>query len=235
MHLVTRGVWWGEAELVRDISRRGAADAARIGDWLAVSGVHDVVQDERMDLLRKHADADFASRLRILRAASRRRRSTSVQLFKSFLSDRDERLARMAAREIVRRRPPDFENSLLQMMTSVPEGVRRVIARAVSQTGFEQFWTNFDRLDKPTRKQAGKAMLKLLPDAMSRLSRRLASPAPEQRLKAMQIVQELELAEALKERLLALCGDPNPRLRSKAVSVLGDAPTIAPKRSSSAF
>src|SRR3954469_21231339 len=38
VHQVTRGAWWDEAELSRDIERRTAAEAARIGDWLAVSG-----------------------------------------------------------------------------------------------------------------------------------------------------------------------------------------------------
>ena len=37
-----RGAWWGEAELASDIERRAAEDAARIGEWLAASGMHDV-------------------------------------------------------------------------------------------------------------------------------------------------------------------------------------------------
>jgi HEAT repeat protein len=228
VHLVTRGTWWNEAELARDISRRDAGDAARIGEWLAVSGVHDVVQDERMERLRVHAQNDFSARLRLLRVACRRKRGASIQLIKAFLTDSDERLMRLAARELVRRRPADFENTLLQLMTSAPDSVRRIIGRAVGQTGFEQFWTKFDRLDKNTRKQAGRAMLKLLPDAVTRLARRLTTGMPEQRLKAMQIVQELKLAELLKDSLLAICNDPHPRLRSKAVSVLGDVPAMAP-------
>lgn len=227
VHLVTRGAWWNESELIRDVSRRDAGDAARIGEWIAASGVHDVVQDERMDRLREHAQTDFSARLRLLRIACRRKRGTSVQLIKSFLTDPDERLMRMAAREIVRRRPPEAENSLLQMMTTAPESVRRIISRAVGQSGFDQFWTRFDRIDKSTRKQAGRAMLKLLPDASQRLGRRLVSGPIEQRLKAMQMVQELKLADVMKEQLITLCGDVHPRLRSKAVSVIGEVPSIA--------
>jgi hypothetical protein len=228
VHLVTRGSWWNDTELVRDISRRDAGDAARIGEWLAVSGVHDVVQDERLERLRVHAQADFGARLRLLRIACRRKRGASVQFIKSFLTDSDERLVRLAAREIVRRRPVDFENILLQLMTTAPDSVRKIIGRTVGQSGFDQFWTKFDRLDKSTRKQAGRAMLKLLPDAAQRLARRLGSGPVDQRLKAMTIAQELNLADPLKESLLALCGDPHPRLRSKAVSVLGDVPAMAP-------
>ena len=64
-------------------------------------------------------------------------------------------------------------------------------------------------------------MIKLLPDAVGRLERRLASGPPEQRIKAMQMAQELGVSEQLTATLTRLCEDSNPRLRSKAVSALG--------------
>jgi hypothetical protein len=54
MHYVTRGVWWGEAELMRDLERRTPDDAARVGEWIAVSGCHDVLQDERLEKVREY-------------------------------------------------------------------------------------------------------------------------------------------------------------------------------------
>ncbi len=226
MHQVTRGTWWGEAELAHDIERRGPEDAARVGEWIAASGVHDVVQDDRLIKLRDHASGPepqhFTARLRLLRIAARRPRGASVNLFRTMLADPDERLVRMAAREIIRRRPADFENMLLQLMTGAPESVRRVVSRAIGQAGFENFWQRFDRLDRTTRKSAGKAMLKILPDAVQRLQRRLASGPINERLKAMQVTHELGLAELLKPTLVELCTDTNAKLRSKAVSILGE-------------
>jgi len=105
-------------------------------------------------------------------------------------------------------------------MTNAPASVRRVIGWSIGQAGFEQFWQRFDRLDRPTRKQAGKAMLKLLPDAAQRLSRRLGSGPVEQRLKAMQIAHELQLTASLHAGLIALVNHPHPKIRSKAVAVL---------------
>ena len=142
------------------------------------------------------------------------------------LNDPDERLMRMAARELIRRRPTDFENMLLQLMTNAPESVRRVVSRAIGQSGFDQFWLRFDKLDRSTRKHAGRAMLKILPDAVGRLRRRLAGGAPEQRIKAMQMTQELGLAEELRDSIVTACTDSNPRLRSKAVSVLGEVKVV---------
>jgi HEAT repeat protein len=222
MHQVTRGCWWGEDTLGRDLLRRSPADAARIGDWLATSGSHDIVQDERLTRIAQHASADFAARLRLLRLAMRRPRGASIKLICSFLSDNDERLVRLAAREIVRRRPADYENILLPLMTSVAPSVRRVISRCVGQAGFEQFWQRFDRLDQATRRAAGRAMLKILPDAAGRLGRRLLSDPPAQQVKAIQMAQELGLVESFAPALQQLCADPNPKVRSKAVAALGE-------------
>jgi hypothetical protein len=180
------------------------------------------VQDERFSRLADHAKKDFGGRLTLLRIAIRRKRSGSAQFLKRMLNDPDERLMRMAAREIIRRKPTDHENILLQMMTNAPESVRRVISRSIGQAGFENYWTRFDRLDRPTRKQAGRAMLKLLPDASQLLARRLTGGPVEQRLKAMQMTQELGLAELLRDALVTLSNHPHPKVRSKAVSVLGE-------------
>jgi HEAT repeat protein len=231
MHLVSRGAWLSESELLRDISRRDCGDAARIGEWIAATGAQDVVQDERLCLLRSHAQANdpanFAARLRLLRIACRRK-PLATQLLKAFLNDPDERLVRMATREIIRRRPADYENQLLQRLSSAPDSVRRVIGRSVGHSGFEQFWSRYDKLDKATRKQAGRALLKLLPDSVPRLSRKLAGGPMEQRLQAMQMIHELNLAEQMVESLLATCSDPSPRLRSRAVSLLSEVPALAP-------
>jgi HEAT repeat protein len=154
----------------------------------------------------------------------RRKRGTSVKLLRTLLGDGDERIVRMAAREIVRRRPADFENVLLKLMAGAPQSVRNVVGRAIGQAGFEQYWQRFDRLDKATRQQAGRAMLKLLPDAAQRLQRRAVSGPAEQRVKALQIAQELGIAEGFQHVIVQLCADASARVRSKATSVLGEVP-----------
>jgi len=222
VHHVTRGQWWDDEPLVKEIDRHNAADLGRLAEWVAASGAVDVTQDQHLQKICESPGSDFSTRLSAFRAASRRKRGASVTLLKHMLNDRDERLARMAARELVRRRPADTENLLLQMMTTAPETVRRVISRAIGQSGFEQFWQRFERIDKSTRKQAGRAMLKLLPDALGRLARRLGSGPIEQRLKGMQIAQELGVADQLHEALGLLLHHPNSKVRSKAVNLLGE-------------
>jgi hypothetical protein len=221
MHQVSRGTWYIPGELRRDLERRPAEDAAKIGEWIAVSSLGESLADERMEDLLRHCKGNVEGRLRLLRIAMRKKKEAPVRVFLGMLSDPDERILRMAAREIVRRKPKDYEAMLLQLMTNAPESVRRVISRAIGQAGFEQFWQRFDKLDRNTRKQAGRAMLKLLPDSITRLQRRLISGPVEQRTKAMQIAHELELGEQLRDTLVLLCNDPHPRLRSKAVMSVG--------------
>jgi HEAT repeat protein len=69
----------------------------------------------------------------------------------------------------------------------------------------------------------------MLPDATQRLGRRIASGAVDQRLQAMQITQELGLGELLRPAILQACSDPNAKLRSKAISLLGDMGSIPPE------
>ncbi|HEV7300917.1 MAG TPA: HEAT repeat domain-containing protein [Tepidisphaeraceae bacterium] len=228
VHQVTRGVWWDDATLLKDANRRSASESVRIAEWLSASGMHDALQDERLERLADISRDDVSARLRLLRIAMRRKRGASVRLLTKLIGDSDERIARMAAREIVRRRPVDYENILLQRVSTTSPSVRRIITRAIGQVGFEHFWNRFDRLPRPTRRQAGRAMLKIMPDAIARLARKLEAGPLEQKVKAMQIAGELELGEPLRMPIMRLCVDANPRLRSKAVSVITSATTALP-------
>ncbi len=218
---VSRGAWLTESELLRDLPRRGPEQTARIGRWIGCCGVHEGVQDERLEKLLTHQPDDFSLRLSLLRVALERPRGGSVQLLRTMLQDPDERLARMAARDIIRRKPQEYENWLLGLMSGAADSVRRVISRSIGQAGFEQLWERWEVLDKPTRCQAGKALLKLLPETKRRILRRLAGGPPQQKLRAMRMVQDLDLATDARELLVQLTGDANARLRSKAVHILG--------------
>ena len=60
------------------------------------------------------------------------------------------------------------------------------------------------------------------PDGLlQRLTKRLQTGPVDQAIKAMQIVQELGLSEALRNVLVPMCQHPHAKVRSKAVSLLG--------------
>ena len=218
---VGRGAWWNDATLLRDLSRRQGPEAALIAEWIAFSGAHDVVQDEKLIKILDHARADATARLRLLRIAMRRPRGASLSLLRRFLDDPEESIQRIATREIVRRRPADYSSVLLGLMKSGPETVRRVASRAISAGAFDNFYERFDKLDAATRVRAGKAVFKLLPDALLRLGRKLSGGGPEQRIKALTVTAELALADAVRDAVLALVCHDSPKVRSKAVTVAG--------------
>lgn len=224
VHQVTQGVWWEDAGIERDLARRTTFGATKVAAWLTASGMHDALQDGQIEKMLAAAPDDFAARLQLLRLVAERPMGASVTALKTFLRDNDERIARMAARELIRRKPPEYENALLQQMNAGHETVRALIRRALGQSGFDSYWNRFDRMDRATRKQAGRAMMKLLPDALALIGKRLNAGVVEERVRAMQIVQELGLAKALRDTLVPLCAHSNARVRSKAVSLLGDIP-----------
>ncbi len=228
VHQADRGAWWDAQLLEKDVQRREADDAARIGEWIAASGASDLTKEERLQTLLAHQSGSLDGRLRLLRIALRRPMAAPVRLLRSMLADPDERLARIAARDFLRRRPPDFHNILLQVMAAASPSVRRVISLRLGQAGFDQFWERCDHLDESTRKAAGRAMLKLLPDSLQRIERRLRGGPVEQRLKAMELAGELGVADELSDALMSVCRDENPRVRSKAVAVLAAMKSVPP-------
>jgi hypothetical protein len=72
-------------------------------------------------------------------------------------------------------------------------------------------------------------MLKMLPDAIPRLGRRILSGPVDQRLKGLQITQELGLGDLLRPAVMQTSSDPNAKLRSKAIAVLGELDGIPPE------
>ncbi|HEY1684642.1 MAG TPA: HEAT repeat domain-containing protein [Tepidisphaeraceae bacterium] len=225
MQHVNRGHWLQDTTLRQDTARRSGNDLAAIGEWLAASDLHDAMQDPLLIRILEKAREDFAVRIRLFRIAMRAPIESGVAFLRELLKDGDERLVRMAVREFIRRRPADYENILLQLMTNAPDSVRRLVGRSVGQNGFDSFWERFDSLDPATRQSAGRAMVKILPNAVHRLSRLLMTGTLADRLKAMQITHELGLSHELELTLTHLINDPNPKLRSRAVALLGQTPT----------
>ena len=227
---VSRGVWWDADRIDFDLARRKPADAMRVADWVAASGLSDADQDARLLSVRDSVQADSLAKLHVLRVAAARPRQTSVALLVTMLDDADERFVRIAAREIIRRRPTDYENLLLQRMTGGNESVRRVIGRAIGHAGFAMFWNRFDTLGADSRIAAGRAMLKLVPDAPVRLGRYLNGTA-EERVRAMQALDELGLAGDFRQQLERQCTHPHPKVRSKAAGLLALSEKGAPATS----
>lgn len=223
---VIRAPWLDPGDLQRDLDRRTDENADLYAEYVAASGAHDVVQDQLLIQLHTHAVDRFASRLRLLRCAMRRGTQGGVDLLKHLLTDPDERISRMAARELVRRRTSDAPSALMPLLTSAPASVRAVAARLLGREGFEGFWQRFDHMPRLSRKTAGKAVFTMLPDALDRLRRKIVAGDAADRARALQIIQELNLTDALSDQVVQLCSCNDAKLRSRAVSLIGQMNTV---------
>lgn len=227
LHHVSRGAWWDGERLGGDLARRPVREAMHVAEWISASGLGDAEQDERQLAILKHVDSDPLARLHVLRVVAARPKGASTAVLRHMLDDADERLVRIAVRELIRRRPADVENLLLKRMTSGTESVRRVIGRAIGHAGFALFWDRFDTLSAAARGPAGRAMLKLLPDSLVRIGRFLNGTVDE-RVRAMQVLDDLGLAGQFRDVLQRLCTHSSPKVRSKAAMLLGRAGAADP-------
>jgi HEAT repeat protein len=100
--------------------------------------------------------------------------------------------------------------------------VRQVVGRAVGEAGFRAFWKKYDKLDDKTRKSAGRAVVKILPDATRRVASLLTRGSSEDRVRAIRMARETELIEGLRPVVERLCKDHDANVRSSAVSAVGD-------------
>lgn len=215
------GKWMDEQTLAADLKRRGAVDVGRIATWVEASGCAEVVKDVLLGRLWEGAGEDAGARLQVLRAVMARPRGASVHLLKEMLRDADERIRRMAAREIARRRPVGYQNILMGAVAGATPSVRQVIGRAVGESGFRAFWRKYDRMEEKQRKSAGRVVVRIVPDAARKLSAMLTSGPAGERIRVLQLARETDLVEEIRPAVMRLLADPDARVRSKAVMVSG--------------
>ena len=139
------------------------------------------------------------------------------------LDDDDPAVAGVAARELARAITDDVHGALMRRLARAQGPLRATLARLVGARGFDGLWGNYDKLDPATRRRAGRALLRLLPDGADHLRRKLDAAGANlpQRMKALRVCEELAATAALGPAVERLAGDVEPRVRSRAVALLG--------------
>ena len=239
--LFERAHWLREAGLARAVASVGLAAAwegeevatppkggalagvGRAADWVAAGrvevGAGEAVFRGLLRLAEGAEEAAVAGRLRVVRALSGR--AESAALLAELVDDEDERVARSAARALMRLDPPGLEATLLKKLPAAGPTVRRVIGRRAGRGAFEAFWERRGRMPAATRAAAGAALLKLLPDVGPRLRRKMLVGPPASRVEALAMGEELRLIGPLRDAVAALCRHEDARVRSRAVAALG--------------
>lgn len=148
--------------------------------------------------------------------------SESTSLLQSIARSEDVRLARMARFELARRRPREYPIAGLQ---SDHHFSKNVMDDNWSQPqlprNFDEYWSAFEAMDDKQKRMAGQRIMGETPAGRAMLNRRLIESDRESRLKALKIVDLLNLAEQYEETLYRLARDGESVIRSNAIAQLG--------------
>jgi HEAT repeat protein len=74
----------------------------------------------------------------------------------------------------------------------------------------------------PTEPPSAQSLLKMLPFELIRLKRHLLHGPPHETINALSVVSDLRLARHVREAIWGCCEHSDPKVRSKAVLMLGD-------------
>ncbi|UCG17200.1 MAG: HEAT repeat domain-containing protein [Phycisphaerales bacterium] len=130
------------------------------------------------------------------------------------LAKRGQRaLARVADRELKRRSRAD-------LVTSPSASARGTESDRSVVSTFDAYWTRFDRLDDARRAEFGRRLRAALPDFDRQVRTRLASSDPADRVRSVQLVRAVGMADEADNHLYGLAHDADPLVRSVAMRAL---------------
>lgn len=144
-----------------------------------------------------------------------------------FCDDVDAPIARIALRHLVRRQYVGLTRLLMRLVNSPHEAIQQYATRQLAPIGFQRLWEVWPRLDEQLRGAAIRALAKL-DDSLSRhLGEKLRSDEQAAKLRALNMVAEMNMGGAFEGELRELSESPNEKVASAAVKALGSAGTRA--------
>jgi hypothetical protein len=148
----------------------------------------------------------------------------STQLIRSVVQWEDQELAAIAVREMMRRCPDDLPTLLAKQVASDSPAIRELASEQVTGYGFDQYWQSFDVLDEDEQQRLGAALLSTGGDLLGELRGKLGSAKSKDRLRAVQIISSLNLADQLAEDIYRVAYDADAYVRSAVIMLLAQLP-----------
>ncbi len=207
--------WWPSVEAAGNLP---AADAARIIDFLARSGIDPDRRDGMILFFLKSRHPEV--RAQALRALRVLRYPAVLDAALRSLEDASDDVRLAAARVIVDVNPPAKLKYLTPLLNATSEKLRAVATREVANASFAKYIQSFDRLDARTRELAAKALAKIDGSMVNRLSDEIGSLDSERKLKALRIIEYVGAEKDLSGPLRELMEDPDRRVRATVVKII---------------
>ncbi len=137
------------------------------------------------------------------------------------LNDPDPRVQAAAVRQLRHRGIHDAMERLVTLLDHRAPEVRDAARSSLAEFNFSRFRGSFNTMDDRTRQKIGRLVAKVDPTSIARLAESLSSPSLSMKLRSLEMVRAMDVADDLLERLTPLVDDPDVAVRTEVVTVLG--------------
>jgi len=142
----------------------------------------------------------------------------------AFATDANADIARLALRHLLTTKWPGLSRLLLRLLSQSPhEEVRRLAAQRLGPGMFRWLWTAWPRLPRTKRIAAGKAVMKLHDGFHDDITRWLARPTHTLRLRALDIIAQLNQGASFEAQLIPLARGDDAKVAASAIKALASA------------
>ena len=143
------------------------------------------------------------------------------------LDDVDPIVQANIVRHLRRRRIPGVLARLVDLVDSPHDTVRYAVRESLGDFSFERYLNSFEMLDEDLQKNTGMLVKRIDPDTLPQLKAELLSLMRSRRLRGLNVVRMIDLAEPLEEIIITLLRDEDHIVRGEAAATLALCPTIA--------
>lgn len=137
------------------------------------------------------------------------------------LEDPDPRVQAAAVRQLRNRGIHDAMERLVALLDHPAVEVRDAARSSLAEFNFTRYRGAFDTMDEATRYKIGRLVAKVDPTSVPRLAESLLSPALSTKLRSLEMVEAMDVADLVFDRLALLIEDPDIGVRTDAATALG--------------
>jgi HEAT repeat protein len=137
------------------------------------------------------------------------------------LHDREPTVRAAAVRQLRNRGVLDAMERLVTLLDDPAAEIRDAARSSLAEFNFIRYESLYDSLDEKTRKSTGKLVGKVDPSACRRLAGMLSSPSPSTKLRGLEMVVTMRLADEVRDQLFRLLEDSDLAIRADAATALG--------------
>jgi HEAT repeat protein len=143
------------------------------------------------------------------------------QLALAALNDPDPQVQATALGQLRQRGIKGALPMLLSKIDSPDEAVRSAVRRSLEEFNFDRFLSAFDMLDEQVRRSTGAVVKKVDTSTPRKLSEELQARSRTRRMRALQIIDALELVAELQSAVIERLADEDHLVRVEAALALG--------------